>query len=136
MALIEVSTDAFGRFDAAPVRETIDADFDAFQAREQYRILARMAPLFYGVAVLGTTTLFYATRARSSPLIAFVLAGSILTVVLIRLVYWMRMPAHADSQTLDVMRRDIRHARIVGPALMFGFSLDAAVFVRPDMIVE
>src|SRR6516165_411082 len=136
MALIDVSTGAERQFASKLAREAIDSDFEAFQTREQYRTLARMVPLFYGVAVLATTTLFAATRAKSSPFIAFVLAGLLLAVVLIRMLYWLRMRARADVQRLEVMRRDIRQARIVGPALMFGFSLVAAVFVRPDGIVE
>ena len=137
MALIEFSAGGFNLIEArAPAPEAVDSDFEAFQTREQYRTLARMAPLFYGGAVLATTTLFAATRAKSSPFIAFVLAGLLLAVVLIRMLYWLRMRARADVQRLEVMRRDIRQARIVGPALMFGFSLVAAVFVRPDGIVE
>ena len=137
MALIEFSAGGFNLIEArAPAPEAVDSDFEAFQTREQYRTLARMVPLFYGVAVLATTTLFAATRAKSSPFIAFVLAGLLLAVVLIRMLYWLRMRARADVQRLEVMRRDIRQARIVGPALMFGFSLVAAVFVRPDGIVE
>ena len=80
--------------------------------------------------------MFYDTRARNSPVIAFGLAGLLLAVVLSRLIYWMRMRAWVDRQSLEVMRRDIRHASVVGPALMFGFSFVAAVFVRPDTIVE
>ena len=111
MALIDVSTGAERQFASKRAREAIDADFEAFQTREQYRTLARMAPLFYGVAVLATTTLFSATRAKSSPLIAFVLAGLLLGVVVIRLLYWLRMRARADVQRLDVMRRDIQIGR-------------------------
>ncbi len=95
-----------------------------------------MAPLFYGVAVLATTSLFYATRARTSPIIAFGLAGSLLAVVVYRLAYWLRMRGFVDRQSLDVMRRDIRQAGLVGPVLMLGFSVVAAVFVQPDSVVE
>jgi diguanylate cyclase (GGDEF)-like protein len=136
MALIEFSAGEFERFDAAPGGTAIDADFDAFQLREQYRALARMAPLFYGVVTLATTTLFCATHARSSTPYTIALVAALLAVVLYRLLYWLRMRPVVDRQTLDVMRRDIRHSSIIGPALTFGFSLVAAIFMREHNVLE
>ena len=118
---------AFAQTDAAPVRESTDAEFDHALLREQYQSLARIAPYHCGVAIVGTAMLgYFGTSPRPG---AVVLAGAF-AFVLFRLAYWLKVRHRVERQSLDVIRRDLRHANVEIPSLTFVFGLLAATTFR------
>ena len=95
--------------------------------RAQYRSLARLGPYVHGVVILATVALCAAARQRSTLLDGFILPAALVAVSLFRLIFWLKARECVERQTLDVIRRQIRAARALGPALAIALSLMAAV---------
>jgi diguanylate cyclase (GGDEF)-like protein len=127
MALFDLSPRALRRArGAALLAGSVDANLDAALLREQYRSLASLAPYIYAAVIAAAAAMGFAMRGMSSPLRTFVVLSALLAVVIPRLIYWLRARRSLAAQSLDVMRRDIRIATALGPALALGFSIVVA----------
>jgi diguanylate cyclase (GGDEF)-like protein len=135
MAECDVSPDVFASCGATPPTEASAADFKSALLREQYRSLARLGPYVHAVVILTTAALCGAT-ARTSLLGGIVLPAALLAVSIFRLISWLRARAGVELVTLDVVRREVGGASILGPALAFAISLMAAAFTSRDNVVE
>ncbi len=91
--------------------------------REQYRALALLVPLLYLVVVLTTLAIMFAFSNLVSPAFSFWMPGLVLTLVVLRMRYWHGVRKQVETQDVKIIRRDIRGATIVGPAIAFGFML-------------
>jgi diguanylate cyclase (GGDEF)-like protein len=135
MAECDVSPAVFASCGATPTTEAAAANFKSALLREQYRSLARLGPYVHAVVILTTAALCGAT-ARTSLLDGIALPAALLAVSIFRLISWLRARAGVELVTLDVVRREVGGASILGPALAFASSLMAATFTSQDNVVE
>jgi diguanylate cyclase (GGDEF)-like protein len=126
MASFDFPTEGAAPFQPEPVGETRDAHFEAALLRAQYRSLARLSPYVHGVVILATVALCGAARQRSTFLGGFILPAALVVVSLIRLIFWLKARDRVECETLDVIRREVRAAGVLGPALAIAVSLMAA----------
>jgi diguanylate cyclase (GGDEF)-like protein len=127
MASFDFPTEGAAPFEPEPVSEARDAHFEAALLRAQYRSLARLGPYVHGVVILATVALCGAARQRSTFVDGFILPAALVAVSLFRLIFWLKARDRVERETLDVIRRQIRAARVLGPALAIALSLMAAV---------
>jgi diguanylate cyclase (GGDEF)-like protein len=136
MADSDVMPDGLAPCGAAPPAGIAEGDFKSALLREQYRSLARLGPYVHAVVILATTALCGAT-ARTSPLIdGILLPAALVAVSIFRLISWLKARAGVERVTLDVARREVRGAGVLGPALAFTLSLMAATFTSQGGVVE
>ena len=127
MASFDFPTEGAAPFEPEPVSEARDAHFEAALLRAQYRSLARLGPYVHGVVILATVALCAAPRQRSTFLDGFILPAALVAVSLFRLIFWLKARGRVERETLDVIRREVRAAGVLGPALAIALSLMAAV---------
>ncbi len=135
MADFDLSPDGFVSCGATPAGETSQADFKSALLREQYRSLARLGPYVHSVVILATAALCAATTP-TSVLDGIVLPAALLAVSTLRLIFWFKARGNIESVTLDVIRREVGGARVLGPAMAFALSLMAAVSTRQGSVAE
>jgi len=121
---------------ATPPDGIADGDFRAALLREQYRSLARLGPYVYAAVILATVALCAAT-SRTSPLIDEIpLPAALIAVSVSGLISWLKARPGVERVTLNVARRDVRGAGVLGTALAFTLSLMAATFTSQGGVVE
>jgi diguanylate cyclase (GGDEF)-like protein len=116
--------------------ETSEADFSAALLREQYRSLARLGPYVHAVVILAALALFAVAAPTGSLLDGVLLPAALIAVSLFRLRSWFQARASVELETLDVVRRKVRTASILGPTLTFAFALVTAISTWQDGVVE
>jgi diguanylate cyclase (GGDEF)-like protein len=116
--------------------EAREADFKAALMREQHRTLARLGPYINGVIILGTVALCATTQRTSSLLGGIVLPAALLAISLTRLIFWLKARGRVEHETLDAIRRKVRAASVLAPAMAFALSLMAAAPVRHGDVLE
>ena len=109
----------------ASVREIPASDLEAALLREQYRALAELAPYLYAAAIAAAAALGIAVQGLWPTAYTVALLGALLPFATFRAVYWLRIRERVDALSLDFIRRDVRRAAVVGPALAFALSLVA-----------
>jgi diguanylate cyclase (GGDEF)-like protein len=111
---------------AAPGPETSEAAFDAALLREQYRALTRLGPYVHGIVIVAALAFFGATPTGSL-LTGMLLPTALIAVSLFRLVSWVKARAGVELEALDLVRRKVRVASVLGPTLTFAFALATAI---------
>jgi diguanylate cyclase (GGDEF)-like protein len=117
------------RFDAS------DAAFNAALLREQFRSLARLGPYVHGVVIVAALAFFGATPT-SSLLTGILLPTALIAISVFRLASWLRMRASVEVEELDLVRRRVRVASVLGPALTLAFAVTTAISTWRDGVVE
>ena len=120
---------------AAPGFDVAEAAFDAALLREQYRSLARLGPYVHGVVIVAALALFGATPTGSL-LTGILLPTALIAVSVFRLASWLQTRASVELEALDLVRRKVRVASVLGPALTFAFALTTAISTWRDGVVE
>ena len=136
MAQGRVPFNAVAACGAASGFDTREAAFNAVLLREQYRSLARLGPYVHGVVILAALALFCATASTGSPLSGVVLPAALVAVSGFRLVSWFKARASIELEALDLVRRRVRAATVLGPVLTFAFALTMAISTWRDGVVE
>jgi diguanylate cyclase (GGDEF)-like protein len=136
MAQGRVPFNAVAACGAPPGFDTPEAAFNAVLLREQYRSLARLGPYVHGVVILAALALFCATASTGSPLSGVVLPAALVAVSGFRLVSWFKARASIELEALDLVRRRVRAATVLGPVLTFAFALTMAISTWRDGVVE
>ena len=113
-----------------------EADFDEALLREQYRSLARLGPYVHGVVILAALALFGGAAPTRSLLAGTFLPAALIAVSVLRLRSWFQARASVEAETLDVVRRKVRAASILGPSLTLAFALVTAISTWQDGVVE
>jgi diguanylate cyclase (GGDEF)-like protein len=113
-----------------------EADFRAALLREQYRSLVRLGPYVHGIVILAALALFFAPKPAGSFLGGIVLPAALIAVSVFRLISWFKARASVEVEALDHVRRKVRVASLLGPALTFAFALTATISTWQDGVVE
>jgi diguanylate cyclase (GGDEF)-like protein len=136
MAQCRMPLNAVAGCGAAPSFEAFEASFNAALLREQYRSLARLGPYVHGVVILAALALFCATGPTGSLLDGILLPAALIVVSLFRLISWFRARAVVELEALDLVRRKVHVATLLGPMLTFAFALTAAIATWRDGVAE
>jgi diguanylate cyclase (GGDEF)-like protein len=115
--------------------DTPEAAFNAALLREQYRSLARLGPYVHGIVIVAALALFGATPTGSL-LTGFLLPTALIGVSVFRSSSWFKARAAVEVEALDRVRRKVRAASVLGPALTFAFALTTAISTWQDGVVE
>jgi diguanylate cyclase (GGDEF)-like protein len=121
---------------SAPDFDSFEAAFNAALLREQYRSLVRLGPYVHGVVILAALSFFGATTRNGSPLSGIALPAALVAISLFRLISWFRARASVETEALDLIRRKVRAATLLGPALTFAFAVTMALSTWRAGIVE
>ena len=131
-----VSSNGVAAYGPAPGFDASEATFNAALVREQYRSLARLGPYVHAVVILAALTLLGATAPARSLLGGILLPAALIAVSLFRLISWFQARATVEVEALDLVRRKVRAASVLGPALTFAFALTTAITQWHDGVVE
>ena len=110
--------------------------FNAALLREQYRALARLGPYVHGIVILAALAFFCATKPTGSLLAGVVLPAALIAASAFRLVCWFNARAGVEFEALDRIRRKVRVASVLGPALTLAFALTMAISTWHDDVAE
>ena len=135
MAQYGVSLDGVAACGAAPGFDVAEAAFDAALLREQYRSLARLGPYVHGVVIVAALAFFGATPTGSL-LTGILLPAALIAISVFRLASWLKMRAGVEREALDLVRRRVRVASVLGPALTLAFAVTTAISTWRDGVVE
>ena len=136
MAQCRVSMNGVAACSPTPDFETSEATFNAALLREQYRSLARLGPYVHGVVILAALAFFGAT-APTGPLPGgILLPAALIAVCLFRLISWFQARATVEVEALDLVRRKVRAASVLGPTLTFAFAVTTAMSQWQDGVAE
>ena len=135
MAQCGVSLNGVAACGAAPGFDTAEAAFNAALLREQYRSLARLGPYVHGVVIVAALAFFGATPT-SSLLTGILLPTALIAISVFRLASWLQMGATVEREALDLVRRRVRVASVLGPALTLAFAVTTAISTWRDGVVE
>jgi diguanylate cyclase (GGDEF)-like protein len=136
MADSDVTPDGFASCGAMAPGEAFEADYKSALLREQYRSLARLGPYVHLLVILSTAALCCATARTSSLIAGIVLPSALLAVSSFRLVSWLRVRPGVERVALDVVRREVAGAKVLGTALAFALALMASVSTWQSSVVE
>ena len=136
MAQCGVSSNGVVACGAAPGFETSEATFNAALLREQYRSLARLGPYVHGIVIVAALAFLGATAPTGSLLNGILLPVALIAVSLFRLISWFRARATVEVEALDLVRRKMRAASVLGPTLTFAFALTTAISTWRDSVAE
>ena len=136
MAQCGVSSNGVVACGAAPGFETSEATFNAALLREQYRSLARLGPYVHGIVIVAALAFLGATAPTGSLLNGILLPAALIAVSLFRLISWFRARATVEVEALDLVRRKMRAASVLGPTLTFAFALTTAISTWRDGVAE
>ncbi len=135
MAQGRVPFNAVGACGAPPGFDNPEAAFNAALLREQYRSLARLGPYVHGIVIVAALAIFGATPTGSL-LTGILLPTALIAVSVFRLSSWLKARAGVELESLDRVRRKVRAASVLGPALTFAFALTIAISTWHDGVVE
>jgi diguanylate cyclase (GGDEF)-like protein len=113
-----------------------DATFNAELLREQYRALARLGPYVHGVVIAAALAFFGTSAPTGSLLSGILLPAALIAVCLFRLVSWLNARPNVELEALDRVRREVRVASLVGPALTLAFAVTTAISAWQYSVVE
>ena len=136
MAERGVSFNGVAACGAARDFDSPESAFNAALLREQYRALARLGPYVHGIVILAALAFFCATRPTDSLLDGIVLPAALIAVSAFRLVSWFKARAGVEFEALDRIRRKVRVASLLGPALTLAFALTMAISTWRDDVAE
>src|SRR5271156_6197748 len=136
MAQCRVSFNGGAACGAAPGFDTSEATFNAALVREQYRSLARLGPYVHGVVIVAALALFGVTAPTGSFFTGILLPAALIAVSLFRLVSWFKARPTVELEALDLIRRKVRAASVLGPTLTFAFALTTAISTWQDSVIE
>jgi diguanylate cyclase (GGDEF)-like protein len=136
MAQRGVSSNGVVACGVAPGFETSEATFNAALLREQYRSLARLGPYVHGIVIVAALAFLGATAPTSSLLNGILLPAALIAVSLFRLISWFQARATVEVEALDLVRRKMRAASVLGPTLTFAFALTTAISTWRDGVAE
>ena len=122
-------------YDAVTDFDISDAAFDAALLREQYRALTRLGPYVHGVVIAAALT-FFGVTPNGSLLTGLVLPSALIAVSLFRLLSWFKARASVEHDPLELVRRKVRAASVLGPTMTFAFALTTAVATWQDGAIE
>ena len=74
---------------------------------EQHRVLVRVAPYLYGLAIVVAGSLALAERRLASPFYTVVLPGALTIALVLRSAYWIRTRLSGTCPGSRRMRRDL-----------------------------
>ncbi|MGC2785505.1 MAG: diguanylate cyclase [Roseiarcus sp.] len=120
---------------AAPGIDITEAAFNAALLREQYRSLARLGPYVHGVVIVAALAFFGATPTGSL-LTGILLPTALIAISVFRLASWLQIRASVEREALDLVRRRVRVASVLGPALTLAFAVTTAISTWRDGVVE
>jgi diguanylate cyclase (GGDEF)-like protein len=135
MAQCGVSFNGVAACGAGERFDTSDAAFHAALLREQYRSLARLGPYIHGVVILAALAFFGATPTGSL-LTGILLPTALIAVSGFRLASWLQARASVELEALDLVRRRVRVASVLGPTLTLAFAVTTAISTWRDGVVE
>jgi diguanylate cyclase (GGDEF)-like protein len=135
MAECGILSSGVAAYGAAPGLETSEAAFEAALLREQYRSLVRLGPYVHGIVIVAALAFFGATPTGSL-LTGILLPTALIAVSLFRLVSWFKARASVELEALDIIRRKVNTASLLGPTLTFAFALTTAISTWQDGVVE
>ena len=135
MSDCDLLPDGFDSRGETPPGETGAAEFESVLLREQYRSLARLGPYVHGVIILATAALYCAT-APASLIAGILLPAALLAVSTLRLMSWLKARESVERVTIDVLRREVMGASVLGPALAFALAMMAAASTAESNLVE
>jgi diguanylate cyclase (GGDEF)-like protein len=115
--------------------DTPEAAYNAALLREQYRSLARLGPYVHGIVIVAALAFFGATPTGSL-LTGILLPTALIAVSFFRLSSWFKARAGVELEALDLVRRKVRAASVLGPTLTFAFALATAISTWQDGVVE
>ncbi len=136
MAQGRVSFNGVAARGAAPGFDTSEATFNAALLREQYRSLARLGPYVHGIVIVAALALFGVTAPTGSLLNGILLPSALIAVSLFRLMSWFKARASVEHEALDLVRRRMRAASVLGPTLTFAFAVTMAMSTWQDGVLE
>ena len=131
-----VSLDGVAACGAARGFDPSESAFNAALLREQYRALARLGPYVHGIVILAALAFFCATRPTGSLLAGVVLPAALIAVSAFRLICWFKARAGVEFEALDRIRRKVRIASLLGPALTLAVALTMAISTWQDDVAE
>jgi diguanylate cyclase (GGDEF)-like protein len=135
MSDCDLSPDGFGFCRETPPGEACEPEFKSVLLREQYRSLARLGPYVHGVVILATAALFGAT-APTSLIDGVLLPAGLLAVSTLRFISWLKARDRVERATIDLVRREVMGASVLGPALAFALAMMAAASTAESNVVE
>ncbi len=135
MSDCDLLPDGFGSRGETPPGETCEAGFELVLLREQYRSLARLGPYVHGVIILATAAIYCAT-APASLIAGVLLPAALLAASTLRLMSWLKARESVERATVDVLRRGVMGANVLGPALAFALAMMAAASTAESNLVE
>ncbi len=91
--------------------------------REQYNSLSRLVPVLYSVVITAIACLCLAFNGTAPAWLIYWLPIAILVIVTLRLRYWIKARAFVHDQDIDIIRRDIRGAKFIGPSITLALTL-------------
>jgi diguanylate cyclase (GGDEF)-like protein len=136
MAECGVSSNGVAAYGPAAGFDASEATFNAALLREQYRSLARLGPYVHGVVIVAALAFFGAAAPTGSLLGGILLPAALISVSVFRLISWFQARASIELEALDLVRRKVRAASVLGPTLTFAFTLTAAISTWQDGVVE
>ena len=135
MAQGRVPFNAVAACGAASGFHASEAAFNAALLREQYRSLARLGPYVHGIVIVAALAFFGATPT-GSVLTGILMPTALIAVSVFRLSSWFKARAGVELEALDRVRRKVRAASALGPALTFAFALTTAIATWQGGVVE
>jgi diguanylate cyclase (GGDEF)-like protein len=121
---------------AAAGVDSSESAFNEALLREQYRSLARLGPYVHGAVILTALALFAGAAPTRSLLDGILLPAALIAVSALRLRSWFQARSSVEDETLDIVRRRVRTASILGPVLTLAFALVTAISTWQDGVVE
>jgi diguanylate cyclase (GGDEF)-like protein len=135
MAQCGASLNGVAACGAAAGFDTAEAAFNAALLREQYRSLARLGPYVHGVVIVAALAFFGATPT-GSVLTGILLPSALIAISVFRFASCLQMRASVELEALDLVRRRVRVASVLGPALTLAFAVTTAISTWRDGVVE
>ena len=136
MSDCDLLPDGFGSRGETPPGEACEAEFKSVLLREQYRSLARLGPYVHGVIILATAALYCATAPSVAASRESFSLRALLAVSTLRLISWLKARESVERVTIDVLRREVMGASVLGPALAFALAMMAAASTAESNLVE
>jgi diguanylate cyclase (GGDEF)-like protein len=93
-------------------------------------------PLCHGIVIVAALAFLGATAPTSSLLNGILLPAALIAVSLFRLISWFQARATVEVEALDLVRRKMRAASVLGPTLTFAFALTTAISTWRDGVAE
>jgi diguanylate cyclase (GGDEF)-like protein len=113
-----------------------DAAFNAALLREQYHSLTRLGPYVHGVVIVAALAFFGTTAPTGSLLSGILLPATLIAVSFFRLISWLQARANVELEALERVRREVRVANLVGPALTLAFAVMTAISTWQYSVVK